>query len=87
MFKAASLNSDGGLLAAAVPSVFHEPELAFNANRQGPEASRSDLPYAFSLICRASCDDKPAFHPLMPFANFDESNRDLSPYLNSASID
>ena len=29
MFKAARLNSDGGLFAAAIPTVIREPELAF----------------------------------------------------------
>lgn len=31
IFKAASLNIDGALLAAALPPVIREPELAFNA--------------------------------------------------------
>jgi hypothetical protein len=30
MFKAHRLNSDGGLLAVAVPAIIREPELAFN---------------------------------------------------------
>jgi len=33
MFKAARLNRDGGVLAAAVPAVIRKPELAFDSEK------------------------------------------------------
>lgn len=44
IFKAASLHIYGALLAAAIPPVIREPELAFNVETVSPEELRRDLP-------------------------------------------
>jgi hypothetical protein len=48
MFKAARLNSDGGLRAAAIPAIIREPELAFDAQQWRDPTLQHDSPYTFS---------------------------------------
>ena len=48
MFKAAGLNSDGWLLAAAAPTIIREPELAFDTKKWRHPKREGMISHGFS---------------------------------------
>ena len=57
MFKAARLNRDGGVLAAAVPAVIRKPELAFDSQKWRHPKRYGMISHSLPLIASTRRND------------------------------